>query len=128
MFNLEPNYTVLSFFFIKKFLFLQAIAVLALARLALGPALARLFALAAFVLAVIGIATTFAPAMGWTGIPGHGHAARAMIWQSGMVAMLLPALVLMGSAIARPRRAPWIEVLTFLAIVGLVGLWIATMF
>ena len=127
-FNFEPNYTLLTFFFVKQFVFFELISVLALLRLILGTGWARLTSGLAFILSALGLILIFAPTLGITGLPGQAHGARMMLVGQGMVAMALPALLLLIGAIKRPRPAGWIEVLTCLALIGLVGLWIATMF
>ena len=124
----EPNYTVLAFLFIKKFVFLEIIAVLALLRLGLGPGSARITGLVALILALAGIATIFGPALGWTTGPVYAAAARGMNHGSGMTALQIPAIVLIAGALHRTRRGVWIEALAALFTVGLFGLWIATWF
>ncbi len=124
----EPNYTVLAFLFIKKFLFLEVIAVLALLRLALGPGVARVSGGVALVLALAGIATIFAPAVGLNSGAVYAAAAQSMNHGAGMTALLVPAGVLIVGAITRNRRGGWVEVLAALSTVGLIGLWIATWF
>jgi len=124
----EPNYTVLTFFFVKKFVYLELLAVLALIRLFVGAGWSRLPALAALVIALAGLATIFAPAVQMGHGPIYVSASRMMIHGAGMTALVVPSAVFLTAMACPARRARWVDWLHVAMIVGLVGLWIATMF
>lgn len=127
-FDFQPSGVVISFFFIKKFIFLEILTFLSLARVVLGQGWVRLPAALSFVLCLLGLLTIFAPLLNLATISGIAEMSQIMLWGSGMVYLLAPALLLIGTGLSRSRPAPWIELLGFLATAGLIGLWIATLF
>lgn len=106
----EPSYPVMALLIARKFIFPEAIALLALLRLVLGQGWVRLPAAAAFLLAAGMTATVFAPALGLSGTAIYGSAARAA--QSGGMALLLaPSALLLIGALSRHRPWPWLEII-----------------
>lgn len=118
----EPDPVVLAFFFAKKFLWLELLALLALLRGIVGRGPSRLAALTALTLCIAGIVTSFAPALGLTG-PVYARAAQVMAISGGMVAVLVPSAVLGLSAVLPGARWRWIDAVHGLALIGFLGVW-----
>ncbi|SNR98840.1 hypothetical protein [Antarctobacter heliothermus] len=119
----QPDPVILFFLFAKKFLYLEILTVLAAIRLILGRGLSRWPALAAFALALGGVFTVFAPAVGLNDGPLYASAARTMAGQGGITALLVPSAVFLLSALSPGARARWIDVVHGLMLLGLLGLW-----
>ncbi|EPX81897.1 hypothetical protein [Salipiger mucosus] len=122
----DPHPVLLAFVFVKTFVYLELVAVLALLRLAFSARWSRLAAFLAMGLALAGIAITLAPVMNLASHPAYAPAARFMAGGQGMWGLLLPSVPLAASAMLPRPRARWIDLVHALALWGLVGLWIAT--
>jgi hypothetical protein len=119
----EPDPAVMAFFAYRRFVYLEMLAVLALLRVIGGRDIARWPALVALLLALGGVATTFAPAAGLNEGPLYTVAARAMAGGGGMAALLVPSAVFLISTITPRARWRWIDWLHGAMLVSLVGLW-----
>jgi len=119
----EPDPVLVAFLFIKKFLYLEVLVVLALVRVVVGRGLARWPALVAFVLAVGGVATVFAPAAGLNEGPVYVFAAQTMAGGGGMAALLVPSIVFLVSSVLPNARWRLLDVLHGMMLLGLLGLW-----
>lgn len=119
----EPDPVHLFFFFGKKFLYLEVMALLSALRVIRGEGLARWPALAALVLAVSGTITVFAPAISLNTGPLYASAAHTMASQGGMTALLVPSALFVLSAITPGARWRWLDVVHGLMLAGLLGLW-----
>ncbi|MGR3495902.1 hypothetical protein [Citreimonas sp.] len=118
----DPDPVVLAFFFIRKFVYLEVLAVLALTRVIVGGGLSRWPALVALALCLGGILTTFAPALGLTGTPLYAWSARAMAGGGGMAALLLPSVLMAISAVLPGARWKWLDLVHAAMLAGLLGL------
>ncbi len=116
---LPPEPVVLTFLFVNKHVFLQVLALLALARVFLGEGLARWPALASLVMALGGLVAVFAPESGVTMGPITIAAAQG----AGMTALLLPSAVFAVSYVLPRARWRWMDALHALMLLGLLGLW-----
>ncbi|MFZ5961564.1 hypothetical protein ACOXXX_01305 [Thalassococcus sp. BH17M4-6] len=125
---MEPNYTLLAFLFAQKFVYAEAVFVLALLRALLATAAARFSALLAAALAAAITLTVFAPALNLQAHPVYPVATRALDHGQGMTALLCLMAVMLASGVLPGHRHRWIDALHGLLCLGLLGLWIATMF
>lgn len=119
----QPDPVVLFFLFAKKFIYLEALAVLAAIRLIKGRGLSRWPALAAFTLAIGGVVTVFAPAAGLNDGAVYASAARAMAGQGGITALLVPSTLFLVSSITPGALWRWIDVVHGIMLIALLGLW-----
>ncbi|MBS0122894.1 hypothetical protein [Thetidibacter halocola] len=119
----QPDPVVIGFLFARKFLWLEMLALLALARAIGGPGKARALALGALALCLAGIATTFSPALGLNGGPLYASAAQVMAQGGGMLAALVPSAVLVASGLVRDARWRWIDVVHGVALVAFLWVW-----
>lgn len=119
----EPSPVLLFFIFYKKFIFLEALAVLAFLRLVIGPGLVRWPALIAFLLSLGGVVTVFAPAAGLNSGPLYVSAARMMAEGGGMAALLVPAVFFAICGITPRARWRWLDVVFAVLLAVLLGLW-----
>ncbi|MBN9889795.1 hypothetical protein [Salipiger abyssi] len=124
----EPSPVLLAFLVFKRFVFLELIAALALARVIRAAAPARLAALAALLLALAGAAVPLAPMAGVTGGPVYGAAARFMALGNGMLPLFLPSAFLALSAYLPGSRMRGLDFAHIALLWILVGLWLASIF
>ena len=118
----EPDPVVLAFFFVKKFVWLEVLALLAALRVIMARGPARIAGVMALALCLAGIATVFAPALGASG-PIYARAAQSMALGGGMVALLAPSVPLAASAVMRGRRWWGLDALHVVLLAGLLGVW-----
>lgn len=119
----DPDPVVLAFFFIRRFVYLEVLAVLALTRVIVGGGLSRWPAALALALCLGGIFTTFAPALGLTGTELYAWSARAMAGGGGMAVLLLPSVLMAISALLPGARWKWLDMVHAAMLAGLLGLW-----
>jgi hypothetical protein len=119
----QPPPEVIAFLFIKKFVYLEILAGLALLRVIIGRGLARWPALVTLFMATGGIATTFAPAFGLNEGTLYVKAAQFMAEGGGMSALLVPSAVFLICSITPRARWRWIDALHLVMLAGLIGLW-----
>ena len=122
----EPNYTVLTYLFVQKFVYLEVLALLAVLRLIVGRGWARLPAGLALVLALAGIATVLAPMAGLNSGPAYVRAAQTMAMGGGLAALLVPSAVFALGLFSRTRRWVWIDWAHLAGVAAFLGLWLAT--
>ncbi len=120
---LEPSPVLLAFFFYKKFVFLELLAVLALTRVIVGRGIARWPALIALFLSIGGILTVFAPAAGLAQGPLYVSAAQFMAEGGGIAALLVPSAFFLICSITPRARWRWLDVIHIVMLVLLLGLW-----
>jgi len=123
---LEPSPILLAFLIFKRFIFLELVAALALARAMRASGPSRWAAVVALVLAVCGAIVLLAPAAGLTGGAVAGAAARFMNMGGGIVPMLIPSLALAVSAYLPGSRGRGLDIAHLGLLVVLFGLWLAT--
>lgn len=119
----EPDPFLLAFIFFKQFVFLEVLVILALLRAVAGRGISRWPALAAFLLAVGGIATVFAPAVGFASGPLYVVAAQAMAEGGGMAALFVPSALFLISSLTPRARWRWLDVAHIILLLVLLGLW-----
>ena len=119
----QPAPELVIFLFVKKFVYLEVLALLALLRVIGGRGIARWPALVALLLSLGGIVTVFAPALGLNAGPLYVSAAQVMAGQGGMSALLVPSAVFLLCTLTPRARWRWIDALHILMLVGLLGLW-----
>lgn len=119
----EPDPILLAFIFVKKFVYLELLAVLALLRVILGRGISRWPALVTLIMALGGIATTFAPAAGLNSGLTYAKAAQFMAQGGGITALLVPSLIFLIGSITKGARWRWIDALHAIMLIGLLGLW-----
>jgi hypothetical protein len=119
----EPAPELLAFIFIKKFIYLELLAVLAALRLILGEGIARYPAAITLVLALAGCFTVFAPLMGWHESAFYAQATRIMAEGGGMAALLVPTTIFAICGVTPRARWRWIDVVHGLMVIGILGLW-----
>lgn len=125
---MEPSYTLLAFLFAKKFIYAEFILLLALLRVVLATGAARWVALVCAGLAGAVTLTVFAPAFNLMSSSAYPVAVQAINHGQGLSVLITLSLLLAASGILPGRRHVWIDVLHGLLVLGLLGLWIATMF
>jgi hypothetical protein len=120
----EPDYTLMSLLIARRFIFPEALLLVALLRLALGQGWVRLPAAVATILSAAIVATVFAPALGYGTSPAYAAAARA-VQSGGLLVLLTPAALLLAGAVSRTRPCPWVEIIVAGLTILFVGLWVA---
>ncbi|MBV2360713.1 hypothetical protein KUH32_13075 [Thalassococcus sp. CAU 1522] len=123
----EPSPVLLAFVFVKRFVFLELLALLALARVIAGGPHARRPALVALLLSLAGLAVIFAPAAGMNDGIIYASGARLMAHGGGMTALLPASALMLVSAVVTDCRGRWIDVLHVALLAGLLGLWVASL-
>lgn len=119
----QPPPEVMAFLFLKKFVYLEGLALLALLRVIVGGGIARWPALVALIFSLAGIATTFAPALGWTNSPFYASAAQIMAVKGGMAALLVASTAFLTSSFTPNARWRVLDAAHILLLAALVGLW-----
>lgn len=124
----QPEPLLLYFIFLKEFLYLPALAGLALLRGISARGAARLAAVLAFLLAVLGAAAQLGPPI--IGMQG-GTLVRAGIAAGdlggGMVLPLLASAPMLASGLLPGVRWRWIDALHILLLAALLILWAMAM-
>ena len=123
---LEPTPILLAFLIFKRFIFLELVAALALARAMRASGPSRGAAVVALVLAVFGAIVLLAPVAGLTGGAVAGAAARFMAMGGGILPLLIPSLVLAASAYLPGSRGRGLDIAHVVLLILLFGLWLAT--
>lgn len=123
----DPSPVLLAFLVFKRFVFLELVAALALARGIRAEGSARVSALIAFVLALAGSVVLLIPIVGIPASPLYAAAARLMATGSGMLPLLVPSLFLALSAYLPGTRGRGLDFAHIGLLWILVGLWIATL-
>ena len=120
---LEPSGPLIAFLFVKRFVYIELLLVLALLRVVLARGPARLVALIVAVLAAAATLTVFAPMLGLTSSDWYLVGAQALNAGAGLRAPLaLSALLFLSGALpARPRH--WIDVAHVVLLLAFLGLW-----
>ena len=109
---LQPPPEVAAFLFIKTFVYLELLALLALVRVIVGRGIARWPALITLGLAAGGVLTIFAPMFGLANTPIYAVSAQYLNEGGGMAALLVPSAVFLICSItprARWRVIDWIH-------------------
>lgn len=121
----QPDPLLLNFILLKEFIYLPALAILALLRVFSARAGARWAAGLALLLAVLGAAALLGPAM--TGMQGGmltRAAMRAGDLGGGMALPLIASAPMLVSSMLPGTRWRWIDALHVLLLGALLGLWL----
>ncbi|MGY9046234.1 hypothetical protein P775_09600 [Puniceibacterium antarcticum] len=124
----EPSPTLIALIFVKRFVFLELLLVLALVRTGVGRGPSRLIALLTALFCAGAILTTFAPALGLTAHALYGPAARTLAYGQGLSLLLGLSALFVTSALVPTRRMWPLDWLNLALVLGLLGLWIASLF
>lgn len=119
----QPDPMLLAFLSVKKFAYLEALAVLALARIFVGQGLSRWMAGFALLIALAGSLTVFAPMLGLAQGAAYAFGARALTFGQGMSVLMLASGFMLLSAILPVARWRLLDVLHLAMIVGIWGFW-----
>ena len=119
----EPDPVVLAAFFIRRFVWLEVLVLIALARGIVGRGPSRWAALGALVLCLAGILTSFAPMAGYNQAALYVSAAQVMSWGGGMWTLMAPSALLLLSALLPVPRWRWLDVLHVLLLGAFLVLW-----
>ena len=115
----EPNYSVLTFLFFKKFVFFQILLLLSLFRIFTSQAKARLVSFIVFLLSSWALITLFAPSLGWYGLPLGRQTALLLGLQNGMLAPVGLSLIFATTAVlpkVKRRTINWLHIALVLAL------------
>ncbi len=124
----EPNPVLLGFIFVKRFVFVEVLLLLALLRMFAGGRRARWTACVTALLGLAALTVIFGPAFGWTGGDLYRNGVVALGHGSGMTALLVLSAVFSLSAVQPDCRWRWLDWTHLLLVLGLLGLWAATLF
>lgn len=124
----QPSPVLLGFIFVKKFLYLQVLGLLAVPRLVLARGAAQALALAVVCIGVAATYVAFAPALGANSGRAYSLGAQVLAMAGGMLVPLVASALLALSAALPNRRAGWIDRLHLVALAGLIGLWVASLY
>lgn len=121
---LQPSMPVLAFLLLKKFLYLEIIAALALARVFFARRPARWFAVLSFVIAMSGVVATFGPPFMnvWSG-PFYTYSAWLVALGGGYGVIFAASAALAVSGLLPGRRWPLVDLLHGLTFAGFAALW-----
>ena len=124
----EPSMNVLLFLMVKKFVYLEALLILAGIKAALRSGAARYLSFITIGICAAGIAAHFVIPyfqiyqQPWAGI------AQFLIWTwDGMFTPLLASYVFLNTMMQKPGRVMVIDAAHMVLIIGLLGLWISTL-
>ncbi len=124
----EPSPVLIALIFVKRFVFPELLVILALIRCFTARGPSRALAVLTVLLGAVVILTTFAPALGLTGQSWYGPAARALAHGQGLSVLVALSALFLASAWAPGRRLAVLDWLCGALVLGLLGLWAATMF
>ncbi|MDO6729328.1 hypothetical protein Q4577_04805 [Marinovum sp. 2_MG-2023] len=121
---LQPSPAVLALLGLQSGLYLPILFMLAVCRVWAGPANARILAGLSAVIALLGIAAHFGPAVLnlYTG-PLPQYASLVTKYHGGMALPLAASLPLLVSAFLPGRAWKWLDLAHMCLIAALVGLW-----
>lgn len=122
---LEPTPILLAFLIFKRFIFLELVAALALARAMRSGGPSRGAAIVALALAVLGCIVLLAPVAGLSGGAVAAAAARFMNMGSGLLPLLIPSALLAVSAYLPGSRGRGLDIAHVVLLIVLFGLWLA---
>lgn len=123
---MEPNYTVLAFLFAKKFLFFQAVFLMAVVRVIIARKWSQAISVIAALLAGWLCLNLMGPGLGLYNLPFAPQTFAAINAMNGMAAPLVISALFGLSAIVPAPKWRLIDGLHLAAILGLLGLWGAT--
>ncbi|KMK67346.1 hypothetical protein [Puniceibacterium sp. IMCC21224] len=124
----EPNYTVLTFLVVKKFVYLELLVLICMVRGYAATGLSRAIALLVGLAAAGFVLITFAPALTLSAEAWYPPLARVLAHGQGMTVLLsLSAAFGLTGWLAGWRLwlLDWIHAAM---LIGLLGLWAATLF
>lgn len=122
----EPNYSVLTFLFFKKFVFFQILLVLSLLRAITATRTARKVSVAVVFLSTWALLHLFGPGLGWYSLPLGRETTLFLGMRNGLLAPLLLSLVFATSAILPKSNRRYIDWMHIVLVLGLLATWGAT--
>ena len=122
----EPNYSVLTFLFFKKFVFFQILLLLSLFRIFTSQAKARLVSFLVFLLSSWALIALFAPSLGWYELPLGRQTALLLGLQNGMLAPVGLSLIFAATAFVPKVKRRTIDWLHIALVLALFATWGAT--
>ncbi|ETX28315.1 hypothetical protein [Roseivivax isoporae] len=124
---LDPAPAVLAFLFVKRFVFVEAVTLVALARVLFGRGPARLAAALSVLLGGAATLAVFAPALGFAGGAWFGPVARALnLWNGMAVPLVVSAPLVISAVLPGTERSRAVDAAHFVLLAGLLVLWAAT--
>ncbi|MHA6345194.1 hypothetical protein [Roseivivax sp. CAU 1761] len=123
---LEPSWPILPLLFAKRFLYVEALALLALIRVFTARGPSRLVAGLTALAALAATAGIFAPAFKLAAGAWYGPVAKVLNAGGGMAVPLALSALFALSMLLPGRRIGLIDVLHLAMFAGLTGLWLAT--
>jgi hypothetical protein len=129
----EPSPTLLAFLMIKTFFYVEFIGALALLRSNIAKGPARLAAFTALLIALVGVAAKYLPALEGFSDSEAGRFASAIVHQgvinpsSGMALPFAVSAFMALSFFLRGRRWWALDAIHFIAASAFFGLWIYTL-
>ncbi len=123
----EPSPLLIALIFVKRFVFPELLLILALVRCFTARGPSRLLAGLAVLLGAAIVVTTFAPALGLTGQGWYGPAGRILAHGQGLSVLVVMAALFLASAWAPGRRLAVLDWLGSVLVLGLLGLWAASL-
>ncbi|MCE0504519.1 hypothetical protein LR948_04080 [Roseivivax sp. GX 12232] len=123
----SPDPLLLTLIFVKRFVFLEVLLVLAVLRFALAEGAARLVALGVALLCALFILVSFAPALGLQGLPFYGELSRLMAAGQGLRLLFGLSALFFLSALLPSRARGWIDLAHMALLTGFLGLWAASL-
>ena len=119
----EPDPVLMALIFVKRFVYLECLLILALLRTVLARGPARGIAALTAALAALFILVTFAPALGLQSQGWYGPLARLLAAGEGLRVPLALSALFLVSGVVRARARRWIDALHILGLLGFLGLW-----
>ena len=124
----EPSMNVLLFLMVKKFVYLEALLILAGIKAALRSGAARYLSFITIGICAAGIAAHFViPYFQIYQQPWAGIAQFLIRTWDGMFTPLLASYVFLNTMMQKPGRVMVIDAAHMVLIIGLLGLWISTL-
>ena len=122
----EPNYSVLTFLFFKKFVFFQVLLALSLFRAFTARRKARLVSVIVVLLSSWALLHLFGPGLGWYSLPLGRETSLLLGMNNGLLAPIGASLIFATTAILPTSKRRLIDWAHVLLVLGLLATWGAT--
>jgi hypothetical protein len=119
----QPDPVLVNVLYFKTYAYPLLLALLAAARVAVGPGLARWPALIALVLASGAVFTALAPVLGQSDSALYRQLAQISAGAGGMAALIIPSVIFLLSSLIPRARWRWIDWAHLGLFVSLLGIW-----
>ncbi|MHA6323480.1 hypothetical protein [Roseivivax sp. CAU 1753] len=124
---IEPDPTLFALIFVKRFVYLEVLLILALIRAALARGPSRMLAGLTALVAALFILVTFAPALGLHMQGWYSPLAQLLATGQGVRVPLALSALFFVSGFVPTRARRWIDALHVVVLLGFLGLWGATL-